>query len=139
MSAYDKPLPEPTTESQPYWDGLKTHRLLFQCCRQCKKIRHYPRPVCDHCFSMAYDWIESSGRGKVYSWTVNHHGFHAGFKSETPYVTVTADMEEGVRVQAPLIGTDEAEVAIDLAVEVFFDDVTPEITLPRFRAITGSI
>ncbi len=88
---------------------------------------------------MAYDWIESSGRGKVYSWTVNHHGFHSGFKSETPYVTVTADMEEGVRVQAPLVGTDEAEVTIDLAVEVFFEDVTSEITLPRFRAITGSI
>jgi uncharacterized protein len=133
MLDYDRPLPEPTSDSQPYWDGLKTHRLLFQSCRQCGKIRHYPRPVCDQCFSMAYDWIESSGRGRVYSWTVNHHGFHPGFKAATPYVTVTVDMAEGVRMHAPLLDGDADSLSLERAVEVVFEDVTDDLTLPRFR------
>jgi uncharacterized OB-fold protein len=65
-----KPLPEPTRDSKPYWDGLKEGRLLLQQCAACRKIRHYPRPVCDTCYSMEVAWIEASGRGRVHSWTV---------------------------------------------------------------------
>ena len=52
-----KPLPEPTRDSKPYWDGLNEGRLLLQQCAACKRIRHYPRPVCDACYSMAVAWI----------------------------------------------------------------------------------
>ena len=47
-----KPLPEPTRDSKPYWDGLNEGRLLLQQCAACRRIRHYPRPVCDACYSM---------------------------------------------------------------------------------------
>ena len=70
---YLKPVPEPTHESKPYWDGLQNGRLLLQKCGQCGKIRHYPRPVCDVCYSFEVKWIEASGRGTVHSWTITHH------------------------------------------------------------------
>ena len=73
-----KPLPEPTRDSKPYWDGLNEGRLLLQQCAACRRIRHYPRPVCDACYSMDVTWIEASGRGRVHSWTVAHHPFHPG-------------------------------------------------------------
>ena len=93
-----KPLPEPTRDSKPYWDGLNEGRLLLQQCAACMKTRHYPRPVCDACYSMEVAWIEASGRGRVHSWTVAHHPFHPGFKAELPYIVAIVDLEEGVRM-----------------------------------------
>src|ERR1700741_2416806 len=93
-----KPLPEPTRDSQPYWDGLNEGRLLLQQCGACTRIRHYPRPVCDACYSMEVAWVEASGRGRVHSWTVAHHPFHPGFKAELPYIVAIVIPEEGGRM-----------------------------------------
>lgn len=130
---YNKPLPEPTLDSQPYWDALKRHRLELQKCARCGKIRHYPRPVCDNCFSMEIEWVQASGKGKVYSWTVAHHAFHPGFKGEIPYVLATVELEEGVRMVSQLKGVEAGKMKIGMPVEVFFEDVTADFTLPMFR------
>lgn len=130
---YDKPLPEPTIDSQPYWDGLKEHRLLLQRCIRCKTIRHYPRPVCARCHSMECDWVDASGKGTIHSWTISHHAFHPGFEPELPYVQVTVDLEEDVRMQGRLVDGDPGNLAIGTAVEVVFTDVTSETTLPLFQ------
>ena len=84
---YLKPLPEPSIDSQPFWDGLKDRRIMLQRCSDCGTIRHYPRPMCDKCHSMECDWVEASGHGTIYSWTESHHPFHFGFKAENrvPY------------------------------------------------------
>ena len=129
----DKPRPEPTHENQAYWDGLKAHRLLVQQCSNCRQLRHYPRPMCDHCYSMMYDWSELSGRGTVHSWTISHHPFHPGFKREVPYITVTVDLAEGLRLQAPLIGAVDSELKLGVAVEIDFVDVDATLTQPCFR------
>ena len=128
-----RPIPEPTLDSQPYWDALKKHRLILQQCASCGTIRHYPRPVCAHCFSMETTWIEASGQGTVYSWTVAHHPFHPGFKGKTPYVLVTVELQEGVRMVSQLPEVDPDAIEIGMPVEVYFEDVTAELTLPMFR------
>ena len=128
-----KPLPEPTLESQPFWDALREHRLVFQQCGQCGEVRHYPRPVCPKCFSMETTWKPSTGRGTVHSWTVCHHAFHPGFKSELPYVVLTVDMDEGVRMVGQTEGLDEAALTVGLPVEVGYVDVDADTTLPIFR------
>ena len=72
----DKPRPEPSAMSQPYWNGLIEHRLLVQRCTNCGKRRHYPRPLCDACYSFDFEWDEISLDGHVHSWAVSHHAFH---------------------------------------------------------------
>ena len=52
----ERPMPTPTRESQPYWDGLREGKLMLQHCASCGKVRHYPRPVCPHCFSMESEY-----------------------------------------------------------------------------------
>lgn len=131
---YLKPLPEPTQDSQPYWDGLKQGRLLLQKCASCGKVRHYPRPMCDECYSFEVDWIEASGRGRVHSWTVTHHAFNPGFKAELPYALVTVDLDEGVRLQAPLRGVADKHIRVALPVRVTFERVKEGLTLPAFVA-----
>jgi uncharacterized OB-fold protein len=130
---YQKPLPEPTLDSQPYWDSLQDHKLKLQKCSDCGKIRHYPRPVCDACFSMKTDWVEASGKGKVFSWTISYHPFHVGFKEDIPYILVTVDLDEGVRLISQLKGGKAEEMKTGMPVEIFYDDVSEGITLPMFQ------
>jgi uncharacterized protein len=132
-TAYNKLLPEPTPDTQPFWDGLKAGRLLLQSCGACGRVRHYPRPVCPHCYSMDVRWTEAKGRGKIHSWTITHHAFHPGWKGALPITLVTVDLDEGVRMQAELRGpVRERALAIGAPVRIAFDPVTPEITLPVF-------
>jgi len=136
MNDADKPLPEPSAESQPYWDGLKAHRLVLQRCAVCKTPRHYPRPMCAACCSLEAEWFDASGKGQVHSWTVSHHAFHRGFKTDTPYVLLTVDLIDGVRMVAPLVDRvdgDSSRLSLGLPVVLEYDDVTDAITLPRFR------
>lgn len=97
MSLVEKPLPQPSALTQPYWDAAAQGRLALQRCTGCGKIRHYPRILCDGCYSDGVEWVTASGRGKVHSWTETHHIFHKGFAEEVPYMLVTVDLEEGVR------------------------------------------
>jgi uncharacterized OB-fold protein len=90
--SFAKPVPHPTPDTQPFWDGLARGEYLIQRCRDCGKLRHYPRPVCDGCWSMAHEWVPASGRGTVHSWTVCHHPFHMGFKAQSPYILLTVDL-----------------------------------------------
>ena len=133
-NSYSKPLPEPTLDSQPFWDALKKHRLELQKCGDCGKIRHYPRPVCDKCYSMKVEWVEASGKGKVFSWTVSHHPFHPGFKEDVPYILATVELEEGVRMISRLKGVKAEEMEIGMPVEVIYEDATEEFTMPMFRS-----
>lgn len=131
--SYSKPLPEPSIDSKPFWEGLKEHRILLQTCANCGKKRHYPRPVCDACYSMEYDWTEASGRGTLYSWTETHHPFHIGFKAEVPYILVTVDLEEGVRMQSQLLGAKPQDLKLGQPVQAVFADAAEGIVLPYFR------
>ena len=105
-----KPAQIPTELSRPYWEGAAAGRLMIQRCAACGKLRHYPRLLCDTCYSDAVEWVEASRRGTIHSWTVSHHAFHPAFKAELPYTLVTVDLEEGVRAlgrwsgETPCIG-----------------------------------
>ena len=130
---YETLVPSPTPETQPYWDGLNEGRLRLQRCADCGKVRHYPRPMCDACWSMNTDWVDASGRGTVHSWTITHHAFHPGFKADLPLMLLTVDLDEGVRMQAQGRGIEESELRIGLPVKVGFARVKDDLTLPVFE------
>lgn len=129
---YLKPVPEPTLESKPYWDALNEGRLVLQSCGACGKVRHYPRPLCDACYSFDVRWIDAKGTGTVHSWTVTHHAFNPGFKAELPYVLVTVDLTEGVRMQAPLRGADADTLEPGLPVRLVIEAPRDGLALPAF-------
>ncbi len=134
MNAFDygKPTPDPTADTQAYWDGMRQGKLLLQTCSDCGTIRHYPRPVCPACYSMEHRWTEAKGTGTVHSWTISHHAFHPGFKGELPYILVTVDLVEGVRMQAQLKGADASVLKVGLPVRIAFEAATKDLTLPVF-------
>ena len=78
-------------------------------------------------------WIEASGRGTVHSWTITHYAFHPGFKGDLPYILVTVDLEEGVRMNAQVRGIAQADLRVGLPVTVVYDKVKDDLTLPVFE------
>jgi uncharacterized OB-fold protein len=58
------------------------------------------------------------------------------FDDSLPYVVAIVELEEGVRLLSNVVGCPPERVAIGMEVEVRFDAVTPEVTLPRF-AVAG--
>jgi len=125
--------PDPTVESKPYWDGLRAHRLMFQRCADCKTPRHYPRPMCSVCYSLRHEWFQASRLGHVYSWTVCHHAFHPSFISEVPYVLVTVDLTDGIRMVAPLVAATADILSLGSQVIVDYQHVDDALTVPEFR------
>jgi uncharacterized protein len=131
--AYRKPLPRIDEESRGWWEALARHELYFQRCRDCGTKRLYPRAACPSCLSAATDWVRASGYGIVYSFTVTYQNQAPGFREELPYVLAIVELEEGLRLMTNVVGAPDA-VRIGMPVEVVFDDVTSEVTLPKFRA-----
>jgi uncharacterized protein len=131
--SYDKLVPAATPDTEPYWDGLRRGTLMLQCCADCRKVRHYPRPVCDACWSMNADWVKASGQGAVHSWTITHYAFHPGYKGELPFILLTVDLPEGVRMNAQARGIEAASLAVGLKVRVGFEVATETLTLPVFE------
>ena len=47
-----RPLPSPSSLTEPFWKAAAEHRLVAQCCDACGRLRHYPRPMCPVCHAM---------------------------------------------------------------------------------------
>jgi len=114
-----KPIVQPSPMTQAFWDAAAQGRLVLQTCTACGTIRHYPRLLCTHCFSLDYFWKDSPGLGAVHSWTHCHHAFHPGFASELPYTLVTVDLDEGVRSLGIWKGGDQ--LALGMRVQGRYD------------------
>jgi uncharacterized OB-fold protein len=133
MFVLEKPLPRPTEDSAPYWEAARLGELRMQRCGDCGHVRFPPSILCARCLSDKSDWIRLSGRGKVFSWIVIHQSQHPAFNPDAPYNVAIVELEEGPRLHTNLVDVDNAEIHIDMPVEVVFDKVNDEVTLPKFR------
>ena len=57
------------------------------------------------------------------------------YKGESPYVVALVEMEERVKMMTNIVECDPKDVYIGMDVEVLFDDVTPDVTLPKFKPV----
>jgi uncharacterized OB-fold protein len=133
-TAYSGPIPKPTPDTRPYWEAAKQHRLMIQRCRDCGRCYFYPRPLCPHCLSRNVEWIEASGRGRLHTFVINHRP-PRNFPTQGPVIIGIIELDEGPRLLSNLVGVepDPSKVKCDMRVEVVFEDITDEITLPKFR------
>ena len=125
------PLPRPTALSRPHWEGCRVGMLRVQRCRDCGQYVFIPQPLCTRCQSEALEWVTSSGRGTVYSYTVVHRPPRPAFA--VPYVVAVVELEEGWHMLTNLVDCMPAAVRVGLPVEVTFRAMSDAITLPYFR------
>lgn len=127
-----KPIPKPAPESQPYWEAAKSHTLSLPHCDACEQFWFPPSQTCPHCLSSKFSWQAVSGRGKVFSFVTFHRVYHPAFEGEVPYVVALIELEEGPRLLSNVIGIPVDQVRCDMSVKVVFDDVSGDVTVPKF-------
>ena len=133
MSEYSKPLPTITDDNREFWEGCKQNKLRMQKFDDCGHIRYPISHVCPKCLSYKFQWMDLSGRGEVFSYVVFHQLYNKAFEQDIPYNVALVQLEEGPRMYSNVIGVDNDAVKVGDKLEVAFDPVTPEITIPRFR------
>lgn len=129
-------LPTVDPQNRQFWTSGVEGRLCIERCADCGTWIHPPTGFCYSCHSSSVQPTAVSGRGTIYSFTINHQPW---FGDIGPYCVVLVDLEEGsatqpLRITSNLLGTDPDDVAIGMPVEVFFlhcDDVW----LPQFQQI----
>jgi len=132
MTAYAKPIPTITPDLRPFFDAAKRHELVVQRCRGCGTHRFPARELCSHCLSRDSEWVRVSGAGEVFSFNVMHQVYHPGFAEEVPYAVVIVKLAEGAKMTSNLVGVAPRDIRIGMPVRVVFEDVTEEVTLPKF-------
>ena len=139
MTLTEKALPAPPPfvhpEVKPFWEATAEGRLVLPKCLECDTLIWYPRPFCPNCASTRVEWIAASGRGSVYSFTVNRRGQAdlAAYREAGVYVLAYVELEEGPRVMTNIVDCDPDSVRIGQQVEVVFHDTGQGTALPRFR------
>ena len=130
-----KPVPVPTKETQPYWDGCKQHELRVQKCAACGHHQFYPRLYCTTCMSDRVEWVKTSGRAKVLSYTIIYRPVTQAFAANVPYVVAMVTLDEGPQMMTNIVGCEPEKVHIGMPVRVTFDDWTEEISVPKFKPV----
>jgi uncharacterized OB-fold protein len=135
MNMARKPVPVVNPWARPFWDAARDHKLVIQKCKDCDKYVFYPRIACPHCFSDELIWVQASGKGKIYTYSVVVSNAPSAFVQDMPYVIAVIRLDEGVQMLSNVVGCDPQEVTCDMPVEVTFEKLDEHFTLPKFKPI----
>jgi uncharacterized OB-fold protein len=126
-------LPALDAANEFFWTSGKDGVLRFLRCAECDELVHPPAPYCPKCGSDRPEPTAVSGRGMLYSFTVNHQAWDG---TTEPYVIglVAIDEQPAVRLTTNIVGCEPDAVTIGMPVEVVFADHDP-IYLPLFAPV----
>ena len=130
---YLKPLPTASGETKPFWDAARRGRFLTQRCNRCQEYQWYPRGFCSNCWTQDIEWVEASGKGTVWSYTITYQNRSPGFREEGAYVLALVALEEGgTKAFTNIVDCNPQDVYIGMPVEVVFRDA-PGFKIPFFK------
>jgi uncharacterized protein len=124
-------LPATTALTRPFWDAAARGGLLLPRCNACGLHFFRPEVACTHCFSVDWRWVEASGRGTLYSYTVVHRAPAPGFV--VPFVLAVVELDEGPAIFSNLVGCAANDIHIGMPLRVRFEQVSRDVHLPRFE------
>jgi uncharacterized OB-fold protein len=120
-----RPAPTPTNITKPFWDAVNRHKLMLQRDPATGRCQFYPRAINVYSGRQDSEWIEASGKGKVYSFTETYVPSR-GFEGMEPYLIACVELDEGVRLMSLLHKCTATEVKIGMPVKVFWDKINDE-------------
>lgn len=128
-----KPVPQPSPETQPFWDGCAAGELRLQLCHGCAAFYFPPRPFCPRCLSADVEWRRMSGRATLHTYLINHRPAR-GFEDDAPYAIAVVELEEGPRMMSNIVGVENTpeNLRLDMALQVTFEP-RGDVMLPVFE------
>ena len=133
MPEISKPVPSITSNMREFFAAARESRLIVQRCDGCATLRFPSYEICSKCNSTRAHWVPVSGRGEIFSYNVMHQVYHPGFAAEAPYAVIVVELEEGCKMVSNLLGVKPHEIRCGMPVEVVFEKVSDEVSLPKFK------
>ncbi len=131
--ATGRPIPVATAVTEPYWEGCRRGQLLLQRCTSCGGSQFYPRTLCSGCGADTLEWAPASGAGEVAAYTVVRRAITPAFAERVPYVVAIVRLAEGPQMMSHVVDCEPEAVRVGAAVQVGFEDLDGEASLPVFR------
>jgi uncharacterized OB-fold protein len=134
MAEYKKQLPDITPIDKPFWEAAKRHELVAYRCLNCGTF-YSQVTECVACDKPRMEWVRVSGKGEVYTFGIYHQLYHPAWKEEIPYNVSWIKLNEGPLLMSNIVECKNEDLYIGMPVEVVFEDVTEEVTLPKFKPV----
>ncbi len=124
--------PKINPDNAIFWENCKKKKLVFQKCKNCGKIRWPYSIACPECYSFEYEFIESKGNGKIYSYVIYNVPFDKNFKDKVPYIVAIIELDEGVKFLSNIVDTDFNNLKCEQKVNLFWEK-QDEYYIPKFK------
>lgn len=134
-TAIERPLPLLSDLNRTYWTSGGDGVWRLQRCTRCERLFHPPALRCPYDHGVP-EYVVLSGRGRVESWTINHHEFFPGFTPPYIIAFVNPVEDDRVRVLTNLVNIDPSEITGGMPVRVTFeryDDGDERVFVPLFE------
>ena len=130
-------IPDPTPVTAPFFEAALDGRFVLQTCPRDGAF-FYPRARCPHCWQADWSWTEASGRGTIYSFTIDRIGHDPQQKQLAPFVIALVTLDEGPRAVAQIVDCPIEAVRLGMPVKAVFDLFQPAdhgepVAMLRFR------
>lgn len=133
MTDVQRPRPEVTEASAPFWSSVAEHAMRLQRCEACGTYRFYPTPICPSCYSSAFTWAAVSGAATLYSFSVVYRPVTEAFTAQTPYVVALVTLQEGPTMMMNLVDVPPEAIEIGMPLRISYRDMDG-FTLPAASA-----
>jgi uncharacterized OB-fold protein len=134
-SKVTRPIPVPNEWTKPFWEAAKQGVLALQQCQSCGHFQHPPYATCVNCISTDLAFKPVQGRGTIYAYTIMYHTGDQRFVAAVPYASIIVELDEakGALLAGNLLDAPYTEAKVGRRVEVVFQKLNDDITLPQFR------
>ena len=135
----NKPLPEITDQTRPFWAAAKAGKLVLQKCTRCGTAQFHPKPWCVECGCRDIPWTDAKPSGAVYAFTISRAIAMnlAGWQGEMPVIMCLIDLDDGARLYGQVVECKPEDMQIGMRVDVVFEDISEEAGIPKFRPAKG--
>lgn len=135
-----RPIPVPNQWTQPFWDAAKRGVLALQRCQVCGHFQHPPYATCVQCVATDLRFEPVRGEGAIYAYTIMYHTGDTRFAPAVPYACIIVELDDapGAVLCGNLLEAPYTEAKVGRRVEVIFEKLNEDITLPQFRLAPSS-
>ena len=134
-SQVTRPIPVPNDWTRPFWDAAKRGVLELQRCQSCRQFQHPPYATCVNCVSTDLAFEPVSGKGSIYAYTIMYHTGDKRFAPAVPYASIIVELDDapGALLAGNLLDAEYTEAKVGKRVEVTFQRLNDDFTLPQWR------
>lgn len=133
MAEEARALPAVDERSVPFFEAAERGVLALQRCEACRKFLHPVRGRCTSCGDTRIAWVDSSGRGRIWSHGRLRRSYLPEHEGKLPLALVWVELDEQVRFASRMATGEDATLRTGDRVAVVFERLADGTAVPVFR------